>query len=287
MKLPPLYPIIDFSCFAAKPDPVVAIITYAEELIGAGATLIQLRDKSLASAGNQPNQENPTRRFLSCARELRRVTWGIGTKPRATLIINDRIDICLAAGADGVHLGQDDLSPAAARRVFDSMPFDSVLSRPIAQSLGKPQLLHERMGHPGESSGGEKIGHAEKSSRPEDKGHPEGLAIEEREERRKLIIGFSTHNLAQVIEADTLPIDYIAIGPVFATGSKANPDPLVGLEGVRQVRQATRKPLVAIGGITRQNCSQVKAAGADAVAVISDLLESPAKAVADFLRVLG
>ena len=105
--------------------------------------------------------------------------------------------------------------------------------------------------------------------------------------RKKLLIGFSTHNLAQVTAADSLPVDYIAIGPVFATGSKANPDPVVGLEGVRQARQVTRKPLVAIGGITRQNCSQVKAAGADAVAVISDLLESPAKAVADFLRVLG
>ncbi len=104
---------------------------------------------------------------------------------------------------------------------------------------------------------------------------------------RKLLIGFSTHNLAQVIEADALPVDYIAIGPVFATGSKANPDPVIGVDGVRQARGVTKKPLVAIGGITRQNCSQVKAAGADAVAVISDLLESPAKAVADFLRVLG
>ena len=60
--------------------------------------------------------------------------------------------------------------------------------------------------------------------------------------RKKLLIGFSTHNLAQVIEADTLPIDYIAIGPVFTTGSKANPDPVVGLDGVRQARQATRNP---------------------------------------------
>src|SRR5207302_5666046 len=104
---------------------------------------------------------------------------------------------------------------------------------------------------------------------------------------KNLLIGFSTHSLDQVREADSFPIDYIAIGPVFATGSKANPDPVVGLEGVRQARRVTTKPLVAIGGITRQNCSQVKAAGADAVAVISDLLESPAKAVADFLRVLG
>jgi len=219
MILPPFYPIADFSCFATRPDPIMAIVRYAEELIAVGATLIQLRDKS------QPEQP---RRFLSCARELRRMTWGTGTKPQATLIINDRIDICLAADADGVHLGQDDLSPAAARRIFDQL-----------------------------------------------------------KDGKTRVIGFSIHNLSQVREADSLPVDYIAIGPVFATGSKANPDPVVVLEGVRQARQATRKPLVAIGGITRLNCSQVKAAGADAVAVISDLLESPAKAVADFLRVLG
>lgn len=256
MPLPPLYPIIDFSCFAAQPDPIWAIVRYAEELIAADATLIQLRDKSL------PEQ---TRRFLSCARELRRVTMD-----RATLIVNDRVDLCLAAEADGVHLGQDDLSPADARRIFDS-----VLSHPMAQSLGKSPLLRERMGHP------------ENPSRREGVGQAESLVVEERDKTRKLLIGFSTHNLSQLREADALPIDYIAIGPVFATGSKTNPDPVVGLEGVRQARQATRKPLVAIGGITRQNCRQVRDAGADAVAVISDLLESPAKAVADFLRVLG
>jgi thiamine-phosphate pyrophosphorylase len=111
--------------------------------------------------------------------------------------------------------------------------------------------------------------------------------LEQVEDRKTRMIGFSTHNLAQVHEADQLPIDYIAIGPVFATGSKMNPDPVVGLEGVRQARQATRKPLVAIGGITRENCRQVRDAGADSVAVISDLLESPAKAVAAFLAILG
>ena len=104
---------------------------------------------------------------------------------------------------------------------------------------------------------------------------------------RHLLIGYSTHNLDQVREADALPIDYIAIGPVFATSSKANPDPEIGLEGVRQARQGTQKPLVAIGGITRLNCHKVKAAGADSLAVISDLLEFPGKAVADFRRVLG
>jgi thiamine-phosphate pyrophosphorylase len=256
LKFPTLYPIIDFSCFAAQPNPITAIVRYAEELIAAGATLIQLRDKS------KPEQP---KRFLSCARELRRVTLD-----RATLIINDRVDICLAADADGVHLGQNDLSPAATRRIFDS-----VVAHPIAQSLRKFQLLHERMGHP------------EDPSRRATLGHQEGLAVEQREPTRNFIIGFSTHNLSQVRAADALPIDYIAIGPVFATGSKANPDPVVGLEGVRQARRVTKKPLVAIGGITRLNCSQVKDSGADAVAVISDLLESPAKAVADFLRVLG
>ena len=266
---PPLYPIIDFSCFAGKPDPIMAIVRYAEELISAGATLVQLRDKSQAGLG-----DNVAKRFLSCARELRRVTLD-----RATLIINDRIDICLAADADGVHLGQDDLSPESARKIFDS-----VLSHPIAQSLGKSQLLRERMGHPG---GREKVGHSGKSSRREEIGHREGSAVGEKEATGRLLIGFSTHTLAQLREADSLPVDYIAIGPVFATGSKANPDPVVGLEGVRQARQVTRKPLVAIGGITRQNCRQVREAGADSVAVISDLLESPAKAVADFLRVLG
>ena len=212
LKLTPLYPIIDFSFFSEQ-DPVSAIVKFAEELISAGATFIQFRDKS------EPAQP---RRFLSCARELRRVTMN-----KATLIINDRIDLCLAAGADGVHLGQDDVSPAAARRIFDQVKSDN-----------------------------------------------------------KLLIGYSTHNLEQLLQADSLPIDYIALGPVFATSSKPNPDPVVGIEGLRQARQATAKPLVAIGGITRQNCRQVTEAGADSVAVISDLFESPGKAVADFLRVL-
>jgi thiamine-phosphate pyrophosphorylase len=104
---------------------------------------------------------------------------------------------------------------------------------------------------------------------------------------RKRIIGFSTHNLSQIKEADSMPIDYVAIGPVFSTASKINPDPVVGLEGLRAVRQSTRKPLVAIGGITRANAQQGREAGADSVAVIADLLDAPAKAVEDFLRVLG
>jgi thiamine-phosphate pyrophosphorylase len=220
MNLPRLYPIIDAARFASTADPVGSMVRFAEELIDAGVTLIQYRDKS-----------TDVRRALSCARELRRVSYG-----RATLIINDRVDLCIAAGGDGVHLGQDDLPPVAARRIFDSV---------------------------------------------------RGNAVTGREQAQPLWIGFSTHNLHQVREADSYPVDYIAVGPVFSTASKINPDPVIGLQGVRRARRATAKPLVAIGGITRQNCLQAREAGADSVAVISDLLESPQKAVEVFLRVLG
>lgn len=210
MKLPLLYPIVDFSCFAAAPDPVPGVLRFADELIKSGAGLIQYRDKV-----------SPPQRLLSIARELRRVT-----RDRAKLIINDYPDLCLACEADGVHLGQDDLSPSSARGIFMAA------------------------------------------------------------KKEGLWIGFSTHNLDQVREADAMPIDYLAVGPVFSTSSKANPDPVIGLDGVKRARKASSKPLVAIGGITRANCRQVREAGADSVAVISDLLESPAKAVEDFLRIL-
>jgi thiamine-phosphate pyrophosphorylase len=100
------------------------------------------------------------------------------------------------------------------------------------------------------------------------------------------ILGVSTHNLDQLKEADAGPADYIAYGPVFPTSGKRNPDPVVGLEGIRAARAATKKPLVAIGGITRANARSVIDAGADSVAVISDLLSSPTKVAAEFLRVL-
>jgi thiamine-phosphate pyrophosphorylase len=229
LRLPRIYPILDFSCFAGKPGSVERVPVFAELLIEGGATILQYRDKT-----------GDTARMLSCAREVRRVTQG-----KATLIINDRADICLAARADGVHLGQDDLSPVSVRRIFDS-----VVPHTSPRSLATVQLPQERVGHP------------------------------------PLIVGFSSHNLEQVREADAMPIDYIAVGPVFATASKVNPDPVIGLEGVRKARAATQKPLVAIGGITRKNCLQVREAGADSVAVIADLLESPVKAVEEFIRVL-
>jgi thiamine-phosphate pyrophosphorylase len=99
-------------------------------------------------------------------------------------------------------------------------------------------------------------------------------------------LGFSTHNPQQVKEGDRTSADYLAIGPVFSTSSKDQPDPVVGLEGVRRARQLTRKPLVAIGGITRGNAAAVIEAGADSVAVISDLLRDPRKSAEEFFRIL-
>jgi thiamine-phosphate pyrophosphorylase len=100
------------------------------------------------------------------------------------------------------------------------------------------------------------------------------------------IVGVSTHTDEQVRIADQSCADYIAIGPVFATGTKLNSDPVVGLDGVRRARALTTKPLVAIGGITRSNARSVIDAGADSVAVISSLFaanQSPEQVARDFL----
>lgn len=233
--LPRVYPILDFSSFAARPDPLAAMLDFAQQLMAGGATILQYRDKVSVA-----------QKFLANASELRRMARG-----KAVFMVNDRTDLALACDADGVHLGQDDLLPETARKIFDSA------SHPFPKAEKATASFRERTGHPTESP------------------------------FEKRYIGFSTHNLEQVRQADAWPVDYIAVGPVFATASKANPDPVIGLEGVRQARAATNKPLVAIGGITRHNCLQVRQAGADSVAVISDLLESPAKAVAAFLSVLG
>jgi thiamine-phosphate pyrophosphorylase len=88
-------------------------------------------------------------------------------------------------------------------------------------------------------------------------------------------IGCSTHSVEQVVEADRSTADYIAFGPIFPTASKENPDPVVGLEGLREARPVTGKPLVAIGGITLQNAQEVLVAGADSLAVLGDLLDAP------------
>jgi len=103
------------------------------------------------------------------------------------------------------------------------------------------------------------------------------------------IIGISTHNDAQLLAAISEPVDYVAIGPVFATTSKENPDPVVGLEGVKLARRLTDKPVVAIGGITLTNAAEVWGAGADSIALISAIFGStagPAQSAAAFLKLL-
>ncbi|HKS41056.1 MAG TPA: thiamine phosphate synthase [Blastocatellia bacterium] len=85
------------------------------------------------------------------------------------------------------------------------------------------------------------------------------------------VIGFSTHNLKQALEADSTSVDYIAIGPVFQTSTKEKPDPVVGLEALGEIKHRISKPLVAIGGITLDRAQETVAAGADSLAIISDL----------------
>ena len=202
IALPRLYPVLDTSCFTGIYDLLAA----AEAFSAIGITALQYRNKS-----------GHAREMLDQARKLRQ---RLGNSVK--LIMNDRADLALVAGFDGVHVGQDDLSPEGARKVIGS----------------------------------------------------------------NLWLGVSTHNPEQVQGADKTSADYIAVGPVFATSSKANPDPVIGLEGVCRARELTRKPLVAIGGITRANCRAVIEAGADSVAVISDLVREPQKSAEEFLRIL-
>jgi thiamine-phosphate pyrophosphorylase len=114
------------------------------------------------------------------------------------------------------------------------------------------------------------------------------------EDARKVVgmerwVGVSTHNDEQVRIADETSADYIAVGPVFATGTKVDAEPVIGLEGVRRARALTTKPIVAIGGIARKNARSVIDAGADSVAVISGLIvegETIEKVARDFLEIL-
>ena len=206
--IPRLYVIIDAGVLSGH---AISLGQFASELHEAGVSLIQYRDKTGA-----PQQ------ILKAATEVRTVFAGSSL----TLILNDHPDLAVLAGTDGVHVGQDDLSPADTRAVVG------------------PRRL----------------------------------------------IGVSTHDDDQVRAAHLAPADYIATGPVFSTGTKLNPDPVIGLEGVRSARALTPKPLVAIGGITRENARSVIEAGADSVAIISGLIvqgETIAKVARDFLDILG
>jgi thiamine-phosphate pyrophosphorylase len=205
--LPRLYAIVDAQVLAARN---VALEGFARELLAAGVTLLQYRDKR-----GSPQE------ILRATALLREVMAGSGCQ----FIMNDRADLAALAGFDGVHVGQQDLAPEDARRVL---------------SAGK-------------------------------------------------LVGLSTHNDDQVRAADSTSADYVAIGPIFDTGTKLDTEPVVGLDGIRRARTLTRKPLVAIGGITRTNARSVIDAGADSVAIISALFapdESVEKVARDFLELL-
>ena len=191
MQLPRIYPLTDVQLTGLSHAEQVELLSRG------GASLIQLREKRLSP-----------REFYEQAKAAVAGAARYGVQ----LLINDRVDLALGVGAHGVHLGQDDMPPDAARKL-----------------LGP-----------------------------------------------NAVIGYSTHNIEQAIAATKLPIDYLAIGPIFATTTKSDTAPVLGLEGLRTVRRAIGVfPLVAIGGITQANARDVIGAGADSVAVISALLCDP------------
>jgi thiamine-phosphate pyrophosphorylase len=204
IELPKIYPITNVEISK------ISHVEQVQQLIKGGAKLIQIREKKATS-----------RDFFEQAQKC----LEIAKKSNVKILINDRIDIALAVKADGVHLGQDDLSPIYAR-----------------------QILGE-----------------------------------------KAIIGFSTHSVSQAIKAVKLPINYVAIGPIFQTTTKENPDEIVGLNGLNQVKNAIGDfPLVAIGGINLENAQKVFENGANSIALISAILDKSSeieKKIAEFLSI--
>lgn len=199
--LPRLYVILDAGLVQG---PATEIAT---QLMEAGVRLLQYRAKNLAAG-----------EMLRTATEIAKIARQHGAK----FFVNDRPDVAYLAGADGVHVGQDDLSVENARAI-----------------VGQDRW-----------------------------------------------VGVSTHNQEQFERAVATSADYVAIGPIFATTSKANPDPVVGTDLLRRLRPLTKKPIVAIGGIRLQHAAEVIKAGADSVAVISDILRAadPARQARQFIE---
>jgi thiamine-phosphate pyrophosphorylase len=199
-------------CFIADSEASAGrdILWLIEEAVAGGATIIQLRGKIWTD-------RDFLRRGVKAIELLR---------PKGIpLIINDRADIALACGADGVHLGQDDLPVRTARKI-----------------LGRDRLI--------------------------------GVSVNTPEEVRK---------------AEEVGADYAGAGPVFATLSKPDLKPLLGLESLRRIRAETRLPILGIGGITPANVADVITAGADGVAVISAIASavSPRQASTEFIEAIG
>lgn len=205
---PCLYVLTDALDFAADPQSS-RLLQRIEALVAGGVKWIQLRDKRLSD-----------RQLVAAGRAIKSWLTGTGTQ----LIINDRVDLALACDADGVHLGQDDLWPPAARQI-----------------LGEGKW-----------------------------------------------IGYSTHSLEQVREAARWGVDYIGVGPVFPSATKAF-DAFVGLELLEQVAREIRLPAFAIGGIGLSNVQQVVQAGFRRIAVSSAVIGQacPQQAAADLVAELG
>jgi thiamine-phosphate pyrophosphorylase len=206
-SLPGFYAIIDASVLMRRR---VDLSDFARAIRDAGVQLVQYRDKEAAP-----------QTILRNAEIIRDIFAGSG----CSLIMNDRADLAVIAGWDGVHVGQGDLLPEDARRVVGAARW----------------------------------------------------------------VGVSTHTDEQVRLAELSCADYVAVGPVFATGTKRDAEPVIGLAGITLARALTKKPLVAIGGVTRANARSVIEAGADSVAVIRALIdegESVEKVARDFLDVL-
>jgi len=174
----------------ANGRPLAGIVVAA---VNGGVTMVQLREKTAS-----------TRACIEQARVLKRLLAPL----RVPLLINDRIDVVLAAGADGAHVGQQDMPVALAR-----------------------QLL--------------------------------GPAA---------IIGLSITELGQVRDRDVELADYLGVGPIFAQSTKLDATPPLGLDGLAEVRRATGKPIVAIGGVSAANADAVRSAGADGIAVVSAIM---------------
>lgn len=204
-RAPFVYPILDADALAGRSAALVA-----RALVEAGAGVLQVRGKTLGDGA-----------LCDLVLDVVAVAHAGG----ALVIVNDRPDVARIAGADGVHVGQEDMPAAEVRRL---MP-------------------------------------------------------------RPLLVGLSTHDLGQLRAAPSAMLDYVAIGPVFPTRTKAAPDPVVGLEAVAAARAITSLPLIAIGGITRANAAAVIAAGADGIAVVSDLLRAsdPGAAFREMRALLG
>jgi len=182
----------------------------AQKLADAGVRLLQYRNKRASP-----------RELFESSRELVSLLAPL----KVSVVVNDRADFAALAGANGVHVGQEDLEVEKARQVV----------------------------------GTEKL------------------------------VGVSTHNLEQFRRAAASSADYIAVGPIFSTGTKSNPDPVVGTEFIREVRLLTDKPIVAIGGITLERAPEIIESGADSVAVISDILcaPEPGKRARQYIDLLG